>query len=105
MVVYLWLSENSTAVYSEKGCLDFSACTITQGLNLEVLLKAKSFSMTTKKALNDFLRRPDFALTRLSYGFYFNINRQQRQFFAAFGAFSIMLLENFVWRFKLRTVV
>jgi hypothetical protein len=43
MVVYLWLSENSTVVYREKGCLDFSACTVTQGLNLGVLLKAKSF--------------------------------------------------------------
>jgi len=104
MVVYLWLSEKSTVAQREKGCLDFSVCTITQGLKLESL-KSKSFSITTKKALSGFLRHPDFALTRLSYGFHFNIDRQQRQFFAAFWAFSIMLLENFIWRFELHAFV
>jgi hypothetical protein len=34
MVVYLWLSEKSTVAQREKGYLDFSVCTITQGLNL-----------------------------------------------------------------------
>ena len=52
MVVYLWLSENSNIVYREKGYLDITACTITQGLKLGILLKAKSFSITAKKGTN-----------------------------------------------------
>jgi hypothetical protein len=95
-VVYLWLSENSNVVYREKGHLDSATCTITQRLKLGTLLNAKSFSHP---------RFPDFALTSLSYGFYFDVDGQQRKFFAAFWAFSLMLLENFIWRFKLRAFI
>lgn len=31
--------------------------------------------------------------------FHFNIKRQQRQFFAAFWAFAVVHVDNFVWRF------
>ena len=41
----------------------------------------------------------------LSYGFHFDVERQQRQFLAAFRAFSFVLMKNFVWRSKLRAFV
>jgi len=36
----------------------------------------------------------------LSYGFYFDIDRHQGQFLAAFRAFSIILLEDFIRRLE-----
>ena len=39
------------------------------------------------------------------YGFHFDINRQQGQLLAAFRAFSIIILKNFVRRLKLRAFV
>jgi len=41
----------------------------------------------------------------LFHGFYFDVYGQQRKLFAAFGAFSIVLLENFIWRFKVWTFI
>jgi hypothetical protein len=38
-------------------------------------------------------------------GFYFDIYGYKRQFFAAFGAFSLVQMENFVWRAKFRALV
>jgi hypothetical protein len=38
-------------------------------------------------------------------GFYFDIDGQQGKFFAAFRAFSIIILKNFVRRLKLRAFV
>src|SRR3990170_2242999 len=57
----------------------------------------KSFGRVSAKTIS--------LLQRLSYGFYFNIYGQQGKFFAALGAFSFVLLENFVWRFELCTIV
>jgi hypothetical protein len=37
-----------------------------------------------------------FLTADLFYGFYFNIDGQQGQLFAAFRAFSIILLQNFI---------
>jgi hypothetical protein len=37
----------------------------------------------------------------LSYGFHFDVNGQQGQFLAAFRAFSLILLENFIGRLKI----
>ena len=54
MVVYLWLSENSNIDYKVKGYLVFSAYTITHGLKIGIRLKAKSFSITTKKGIKRF---------------------------------------------------
>jgi hypothetical protein len=63
------------------------------------------FAITAKKGTLWLFKVSRLALARLFYRFHFNINRQQRQFFAAFWAFSIMLLDNFIWRFKLRAFV
>jgi hypothetical protein len=39
------------------------------------------------------------------YGFYFDIDGQQGKFFAAFRAFSIIILKNFIRRLKLRAFI
>jgi hypothetical protein len=42
---------------------------------------------------------------RLPVGFDVHVYGEQREFFAAFGAFAFVLVKDFVWRFKLGALV